>query len=72
VTRAALARAGVAGASVALAGAFLFGAWHVLVGGVLHGNPRAGEFGVALAGFSAAALAALVGLVRGRRRSASA
>ncbi|MDR3544666.1 MAG: hypothetical protein P4L30_02720 [Candidatus Limnocylindrales bacterium] len=48
----------VAGGTVtlALAGAFLFGAWHVLFGWLVKGNPRAGAFGVALAAVSAALL----------------
>ena len=36
-------------AAAALAGAFLFGAWHVLFGGFVKGNWRAGGFGVVLA-----------------------
>jgi hypothetical protein len=36
-------------AAVALAGAFLFGAWHVIFGGLVRGNWRAGGFGVVLA-----------------------
>jgi hypothetical protein len=46
------ARVGLAIASVValcLLGAFLFGLWHVLVGGLLKGNWRAGGFGIALA-----------------------
>lgn len=40
----------IAGVVVALlAGAFLFGAWHVIGGGVIKGNWRAGRFGMALA-----------------------
>jgi hypothetical protein len=35
--------------AAALSGAFLFGAWHVLFGGFVKGNWRAGGFGVALA-----------------------
>jgi hypothetical protein len=31
-----------------LAGATLFGLWHVVVGGLIHRNPAAGWFGVAL------------------------
>lgn len=52
-------RVGVGAAALALAGAFLFGAWHVVVGGGLHGNAPAAEFGVALAAISAAGLAGL-------------
>jgi hypothetical protein len=33
----------------ALLAAFLFGLWHVLVGGLVKGNWRAGGFGIALA-----------------------
>jgi hypothetical protein len=38
--------------ALALLGAFLFGAWHVLFGGVVKGNWRAGGFGLALASAS--------------------
>ncbi len=48
-----------------LAGAFLFGAWHVVVGGLVKGNPRAAAFGIGLAAVSGIALAT-VGYV-GRR-----
>lgn len=41
----------------ALAGAFLFGLWHVLFGGFVRGNWRAGEFGIALAGVTGVLLA---------------
>ncbi len=34
---------------VVLAAAGLFGLWHVVVGGLLHGNGRAGLFGAVLA-----------------------
>ena len=50
--------------AAALAGAFLFGSWHVLFGGLVKGNWRAGGFGVALAAISAALLAGGVALVR--------
>jgi hypothetical protein len=36
-------------AAIALLGAFLFGLWHVLFGGLVRGNWRAGGFGIALA-----------------------
>jgi hypothetical protein len=48
----------------ALAGAFLFGAWHVVVGGLVKGNPRAAAFGIALSTVSAVGLAVLLALVR--------
>jgi hypothetical protein len=35
--------------AAALLGAFLFGIWHVVVGGFLKGNWKAGGFGIALA-----------------------
>lgn len=43
-------------AAAALAGAFLFGAWHVLFGGFVRGNWRAGGFGMALATIAGALL----------------
>jgi hypothetical protein len=55
----------VAGTIAAVfAGAFLFGAWHVLFGGFVKGNWRAGAFGVALAAVSAALLAGEAALAR--------
>jgi hypothetical protein len=48
-------RVGLAVASavaLVLLGAFLFGAWHVLFGGLVKGNWRAGGFGLALASAS--------------------
>ena len=50
--------------AAALAGAFLFGAWHVLFGGLVKGNWRAGAFGVALAAISATLLAGEAALAR--------
>ena len=50
--------------AAALAGAFLFGAWHVLFGGFVKGNWRAGAFGGALAAVSAALLAGEAALAR--------
>ncbi len=43
--------------AIALAGAFLFGAWHVLFGGLVKNNWRAGAFGVVLAAVTAGLLA---------------
>ena len=60
-------RAGmVIGGTIAavLAGAFLFGAWHLLFGGFVKGNWRAGAFGVALAAVSGALLAGEAALAR--------
>ena len=61
--RIAMILAGALGA--ALIGAFLFGVWHVLFGGFVKGNWRAGAFGIALAGISAGLLA--VGAAVARR-----
>jgi hypothetical protein len=63
--------AGVVAAIVVLAagGATLFGLWHVVVGGVLHGNTRAAEFGAILAAASALILAVAVRFVRRPRRA---
>ncbi len=61
-------RAGLASGIVAgalLAGAFLFGAWHVVFGWAVKGNPRAGLFGLVLAFVAGAMLAA--GLAAARR-----
>jgi hypothetical protein len=57
-----MAVAWVAGA--ALLGAFAFGAWHLVVGGGLHGNPRAAAFGIGLATVSGAGLVTLVQRLR--------
>ena len=55
---------------LALAGATAFGLWHLVVGGLINGNPRAGTFGIVLA-LAAGIPLAVAGLVgRRRRRSA--
>ena len=43
-----------------LAGATAFGLWHVVVGGLVNGNPRAAGFGVVLAAVAGGLLAAAV------------
>jgi hypothetical protein len=50
---------------LAFAGAVAFGLWHLVVGGLINGNARAGTFGFLLAGVAGALL---VGLVAGLRR----
>ena len=50
--------------AAALAGAFLFGAWHIVFGGLVKGNWRAGGFGVALAAISASLLAGEAAVAR--------
>jgi hypothetical protein len=52
--------------TAALAGAFLFGAWHVLFGYFVVGNPRAGLFGLVLATVSGILLAAALAIARRR------
>jgi hypothetical protein len=62
-------RAGVLVVAIALAGAFLFGVWHVVVGGVVNGNPRAGTFGFVLAAVSGGLLAGFAVAYRRLRRA---
>lgn len=52
--------------AAALAGAVLFGAWHVLVGYFVNGNPRAGIFGLALATVAGILLVAALAIARRR------
>jgi hypothetical protein len=47
-----------------LSGAFLFGAWHVLMGWLIKGNPRAGAFGLGLAAVTGVALVVMARLGR--------
>jgi hypothetical protein len=54
-----LVRIGSVAAAAVLIGAAAFGLWHVVVGGLVNGNPRAGAFGVGLAGGSLVLLAVL-------------
>jgi hypothetical protein len=54
-------------AAVLLA-AFLFGAWHVIFGGFVKGNWRAGAFGIALAAVSGIALGIEAAVLRMRER----
>lgn len=57
--------------ALALLGATAFGLWHLVVGGVINGNWRAGTFGVVLA--IAAGVPLLLGAwIRRRRRSPAA
>lgn len=51
----------------ALVGATAFGLWHVVVGGLLNGNPRAAAFGAVLAAAAGSVLAIAILLVRQRR-----
>ncbi len=67
----ALGRFALGAVTLALVGAALFGVWHVVVGGFINGNPRAGSFGLGLA--LVAGIMLLVGsrLVRRRRSPAA-
>jgi hypothetical protein len=53
-------------AAAAFAGAFLFGAWHVLFGGFVKGNWRAGGFGIVLAAVASILLWIEAAVVRRR------
>jgi Na+(H+)/acetate symporter ActP len=61
-TRLALALAGLLAAT--LLGAFQFGLWHVLFGGLVKGNWRAGGFGIALAVIAGVLLTIEVAIAR--------
>jgi hypothetical protein len=54
----------VAVAIAVLAGATAFGLWHVVVGGLVNGNPRAARFGVVLAAVAGALLAGAIAAFR--------
>jgi len=56
-------------AAAVLLGALAFGLWHLVVGGLISGNPRAGAFGAGLA--LAAGISLLVGtrVIRTRRQA---
>ena len=58
-------------AGIALAAAVAFGLWHVLVGGLINGNPRAGTFGLVLALTAGVSLFIGARIVRRVRRSDS-
>ena len=51
-----------------LVGATAFGVWHVVVGLLVNGNPRAAAFGAGLAAVAGTALAGLVLVIRRRSR----
>jgi hypothetical protein len=51
---------------VVLVAATAFGLWHVVVGGLVNGNPRAGAFGVVLATVAGGLLAVIVARTRAR------
>lgn len=49
-----------------LAAATAFGLWHVIVGGLVNGNPRAATFGVVLAAAGGSLLIAAIAVFRRR------
>jgi len=51
---------------VVLIAATAFGVWHVVIGGLLNGNPRAAAFGVVLTTAAGSVLAVTVGTLRRR------
>ena len=51
---------------IALAGATAFGLWHVVVGGLIHGNVRAAGFGIGLVTLAGGLLGGVV-IVRRQR-----
>jgi hypothetical protein len=51
---------------IVLVGATAFGLWHLVVGGLVNGNPRAAAFGGVLATGAGALLAAVVVRTRAR------
>ena len=56
----------LAGVALVLLGATAFGFWHLVVGGMVNGNPRAGTFGLVLA--LAAGIPLVIGVWAVRRR----
>jgi hypothetical protein len=62
-------RVAILAITLVCAAALAFGLWHVIVGGLINGNPRAASFGVTLAAVSGGFLMGLAAAFR-RRRSA--
>jgi hypothetical protein len=62
-------RAVLVALTAALVGATAFGLWHLVVGGLVNGNPRAGAFGFLLAAVAGSFLAGLLVGVRRFRPS---
>ena len=60
-------RAAILAITVVSAGALAFGLWHVIVGGVINGNPAAASFGITLAAVSGGFLLGLTAAFRRRR-----
>ena len=56
-------------AVIVLLAAAAFGAWHVVVGGLVNGNGRAAAFGAVLAAASGLLLAGVVAVDRRLRRA---
>jgi hypothetical protein len=60
-------RAAILATTVVCVGALAFGLWHVIVGGVINGNPRAASFGITLAAVAGGFLLGLTAAFRRRR-----
>jgi hypothetical protein len=60
-------RAAILAILVVCVGALAFGLWHVIVGGVINGNPRAESFGITLAAVAGGFLLGLTAAFRRRR-----
>ena len=60
-------RAAILAITIVCAGALAFGLWHLIVGGVINGNPRAASFGITLAAVAGGFLLGLTAAFRRRR-----
>jgi hypothetical protein len=60
-------RAAILAITVVCLGALAFGLWHVVVGGLIHGNSRAASFGITLVAVSGGFLLGLTAAFRRRR-----
>jgi hypothetical protein len=65
--RESIRRAAILAITIVCAGALAFGLWHLIVGGVIHGNPRAASFGITLAAVAGGFLLGLTAAFRRRR-----
>ena len=60
-------RAAILAITIVCVGALAFGLWHVIVGGVINGNPRAASFGITLAAVAGGFLLGLTAAFLRRR-----
>ena len=59
-------RAAILAITIICAGALAFGLWHLIVGGLINGNPRAASFGITLAAVAGGFLLGLSAAFRRR------